>query len=113
MTPTSELRAQLRVLADESIPAGGSDADTRFTDAELDQILTAASSVESAAAEAWRRKAARAFSERGGIERSSVGDERTEFASLAAYRDHCLRMAAMFEPVRIGVVNRPDFWDED
>lgn len=111
MTPSANLRVQLRALTDEVIPAGGSELDTRFTDAELDQILLAASTIESAAAEVWRRKAARAFSERGGIERSSAGDERVEFVSIEKYRDHCLKMAAMFEPVRIGIVNRSDFWD--
>lgn len=96
MTPTTELREQLRRLIDEVIPAGGTEADTRFTDEELDEILTTASYIEEAAAEAWTRKAGRAFSERGGLEENSAGDERFKFFSLEKYRDHCLGMAEHF-----------------
>lgn len=96
MTPTPELRTRLRALIDERIPPGRTDADTRFTDAELDEILTAASTIEAAAAECWLRKATRAFSERGGLEKSRAGDESHEFVSLKEYRDHCLAMAELF-----------------
>jgi len=96
MTPTPELREKLRRLTDEVIPPGGSDTDTRFTDAELDEILEAAESVEEAAAEVWELKAARAMSERGGLEESRAGDEQHRFVSLKDYRDHCLQMAALF-----------------
>lgn len=96
MTPTPELREQLRRLIDEVIPQGGADTDTRFTDDELDEILTAASVIEEAAAEAWMRKAARAMSERGGLEASEVGDERLRFVSIKDYRDHCLAMAEYY-----------------
>ena len=96
MTPTPDLRAKLRRLIDEVIPAGGTDQDTRFTDEELDEILAAASTIEEAAAECWERKAARAFSERGGLEESRAGDESHRFVSLKEYRDHCLAMAELF-----------------
>lgn len=96
MEPTAELRTRLRRLIDERIPSGGTDADTRFTDAEIDDLLTEASSIEEAAAAGWRQKAAWAMSERGGLEKSRAGDEAHEFVSLETYRDHCLKMAAHY-----------------
>lgn len=96
MIPTPELRAELRELIDEVIPAGGTEADTRFTDAQLDAILTKANTIEEAAAEAWERKGLRAMSERGGLEESQAGSERLKFVSIEAYRDHCFQMAAYF-----------------
>lgn len=94
--PTAELRDRLRRLIDEVIPPGGTEADTRFTDAELDEILEEVQYIEEAAAEAWERKAARAMSERGGLEESQAGDERFRFVSLTDYRDHCLAMAERY-----------------
>lgn len=96
MTPTPELRERLRRLIDEVIPQGGTEADTRFTDAELDEILEAAQYIEEAAAECWERKAARAMSERGGLEESQAGDQRFRFVSLTDFRDHCMRMAELY-----------------
>ena len=96
MQPTDELRAELRELLDEVIPDGGTERDTRFTDAQLDRLLENAACIEEAAAAGWERKALRAMSERGGLEESSAGDERHRFVSLQAYRDHCLAMARMF-----------------
>jgi len=96
VTPTAELREKLRRLVDEVIPPGGTEADTRFTDAELDEILEAARYIEDAAAEAWERKAARAMRERDGLESVSAGDQSFKFVSIADYRDHCLAMAESF-----------------
>ena len=96
MTPTPDLRAKLRRLIDEVVPPGGKDSDTRFTDAELDEVLASAQSIEEAAAECWELKAARAMSERGGLEESRAGDEQHKFVSLKEYRDHCLQMAELF-----------------
>ena len=97
MNPTKELRDQLRALLDERIPPGGSESDTRFADAELDEILTRSASLYEAAAEGWLRKAGRAFSERGGMEESRAGNEQTRFASLKDYRDHCLQMHQLYK----------------
>lgn len=96
MIPTPELRAELRELIDEAIPTGGTEADTRFTDAQLDALLSKARFIEEAAAEAWERKGLRAMSERGGLEESQVGNEKLKFVSIEAYRDHCFQMAAYF-----------------
>ncbi len=96
MTPTDELRSKLRLLIDEQIPTNGTDTDTRFTDEELDEIMSEAVDIYAAASEAWFRKAARAMSERGGLEESSAGDERHKFVSIEAYRDHCLQMSSVY-----------------
>jgi len=50
---------QLRQLLGETIPEGGTDADTLFTDDEIQSYLDATSSVDRAAYEGWRVKAAR------------------------------------------------------
>jgi len=97
MTPTDELRTRLRQDADEEIPEGGSASDTRLSDAIVDRFLTDSGSVEEAASRAWRYKAARALSERGGLVSSSVAGERLQFVDQISYRDHCLEMAAYFE----------------
>ena len=96
MTPTPEMRAELRELIDEVIPAGGTEADTRFTDAQLDALIEKASVIEEAAAAAWERKGLRAMSERGGLQESQVGSERMKFVTIESYRDHCFAMAAYF-----------------
>lgn len=93
MTATPSLILMLREMIDEVIPEGGTDKDTRFTDDFLTQVLTEASSLEEAAAVLWEIKAARAFSERGGIEETRAGDESIKYVSLSEYRDHCERMA--------------------
>lgn len=96
MIPTPELRTELRELIDEVIPEGGTEADTRFTDAQLDALIEKANTIEEAAAAAWERKGLRAMSERGGLEESQAGNERMKFVSIEAYRDHCFQMAAYF-----------------
>lgn len=96
MTPTEELRTKLRTLTDERIPPGGTEADTRFENDELDEILTEASNINQAAAEGWTRKAARAMSERGGLQESQAGDEKLKFVSIESYCRHCLAMAKMY-----------------
>lgn len=96
MTPTQELRMELRELIDEVIPVGGTETDTRFTDEQLDALLSKARCIEEAAAEAWERKGLRAMSERGGLEESQAGNEKLKFISIEAYRDHCFQMAAYF-----------------
>ncbi len=102
MIPTDELRAELRELLDEMIPAGGTERDTRFTNSQIDVLLTAASDINEAAANGWTRKAARAMSERGGLQESQAGNERLKFVTLESYRDHCLQMAEMFRGLAPG-----------
>lgn len=102
MIPTDVLRTKLRELLDEEIPLGGSESDTRFSNTQIDALLTAASDINQAAAEGWRRKALRAMSERSGLQESQAGDERHKFIDLVAYRDHCLEMAKMFSDLMPG-----------
>lgn len=99
---TPENRTELRRLTDERIPAGMTAADTRFSDAELDILLAGATHINSAAAAGWRIKAARAMSERGGLQESKAGDEQHKFVSLETYRDHCLAMAEMYSGLVAG-----------
>lgn len=96
LVPTEALRTELRRLIDERIPMGRTPADTRFADAELDILLQTAGHINEAAAAGWKLKAARAMSERGGLEESQVGDEKHKFVALGEYRDHCLAMARMY-----------------
>lgn len=97
MTPTADLRTELRELLDEIIPSGGTESDTRFTTARIDSMLTAAASIYEAAADGWTLKAARAFSERGGLEQTTAGNETLKFASLTDYYNYCKEMSATFE----------------
>lgn len=96
LIPSSELRTQLRELIDEVIPIPGTPADTRFSDSQVDTLLSVARHIHEAAVIGWRSKAARAMSERDGLEESQAGDEKHKFVSIEKYRDHCLIMAKMY-----------------
>lgn len=96
LVSTLELRTQLRELIDEIVPAGQHATATRFTDAQLDSLISAATHINQAAVAGWRSKAARAMSERGGIEESQAGDERHKFVSIEIYRDHCMAMVEVY-----------------
>jgi len=96
VTPTPELRSKLRRHLDERIILPGTDQDTRFLDAEIDELLLGAQHLYSAVATGWKMKAAWAMSERGGLEESQAGDERHKFIKLTEYRDHCLAMGRMY-----------------
>ena len=68
----------MRAFIHERIPAGGTDADTTFTDAELDALLLVPSvTVEEAAFRGWLLKAGE---DRGGIIERTIGSERLRFA---------------------------------
>ncbi len=96
MTPTPELRTKLRKLLDERIPEGGSDADTRFSDADIDELLTDASNIYAAAAEGWTRKAAMVQREIGQIKSYSVGQEKYDMADLTSLLEYALKMAETY-----------------
>ena len=97
MTPTPELRERLRRLLDERIPDGGSDTDTRFSDAELDEILADARNLHLAAAEGWRRKAAVVARELGPVASTRAGDTAVEQVRVTDLQAYCLQMAAEYE----------------
>lgn len=96
MNITDELRRKLRQLLDETIPKDGTEEDTRFLGVEIDELLQESKHIYEAAAAGWKIKAARAMSERGGLEESQAGDEKYKFVSLKEYRDHCLAMSRMY-----------------
>lgn len=96
MTPTAELREELRELLDEVIPEGGTESDTRFTDAQLDRILAKTRNIYAAAAEGWTRKAAMFQREMGQIKSYSVGQERYDMADLTSLLEYALKMAETY-----------------
>lgn len=106
MTPTEELRARLRKLLDERIPTDGTDADTRFLNEDLDEILTDSTSVFGAAAMGWTMKAAMLQSEMGDVERFTAGQETEQLVSLRDRLTYALAMsdkyAAMAKAQRPG-----------
>ncbi len=96
MTPTTELRAKLRKLLDERIPEDGSDADTRFTDADIDELLIDATNLYEAAAAGWTLKAGMFQRELGQIESYSVGQERYDMRKLQDMVNYALKMAETY-----------------
>lgn len=96
MTPTDELRTELRELLDEEISLGSMDTDTRFTDDQIDAMLTAAHNVYAAAAAGWTRKAGKLQRELGQIEQSSVGQETYKTVNLSTAINYALTMAKTY-----------------
>ena len=96
MTPTPELKAKLRKLLDERIPEGGSDADTRFSDADIDELLSEAANIYGAAAAGWTLKAAMFQREAGQIQSYSVGQERYEMSNPKDLMEYALKMAETY-----------------
>lgn len=80
----------------ERIPAGGTDAATRFPDAEIDELLEGADTIEASASAGWQRKADMAFDERGGMEENTAGSERTKYAALKDYAAFCQQRAEFY-----------------
>ncbi|MBB6673013.1 hypothetical protein [Cohnella nanjingensis] len=97
MIATPESIVELRELLDEEIPDGGSEKDTAFTDARLVSLLTAASNLHAAAAEGWRRKAAKLQKRLGEMASYSVGDEKYQYTSLSSALEAALKMADTFD----------------
>jgi hypothetical protein len=97
MAPTAEAREELRELLDEVIPEGGSESDTRFTDAQLDRLLGKSRNIYAAAAEGWTRKAAMFQREAGQIQSYSVGQERYEMSNPKDLMEYALKMAETYK----------------
>lgn len=96
MTPTDSLRAKLRRLLDEKIPAGGVDSDTRFLDSEIDDLLQEADSIYEAAANGWTEKAGMYQREMAGLEETMTGQERYKLTSLKDQLEYALNMAKTY-----------------
>lgn len=58
MEPTVTLRSQLRRKVGEPIPEGGSDEDTMFSDARIDELLQESNSLNQAIVSGWEDKLA-------------------------------------------------------
>ncbi len=102
MIPTPELRTKLRKLLDERIPEGGSDADTRFLDADIDELLIDAANIYEAAAAGWTLKAGMLQRELGQIESYSVGQERYDMRKLQDMVNYALKMAETYSRMAAG-----------
>lgn len=96
MTPIPELRTKLRKLLDERIPEGGSDSDTRFSDADIDELLSEAANIYEAAAAGWTLKATMFQREAGQIRSYSVGQERYEMSNPKDLMEYALKMAETY-----------------
>jgi hypothetical protein len=94
---TDENRAQLRLLLDESIPEGGTDADTLFTDEEIDTLLETSQFMWGAASKGWTIKAARVM-QPGALVRAQYGSENYQFLSPKELADFALKMADLYNP---------------
>ncbi len=96
MTPTSGLRTRLRKLLDERIPTGGSAADTRFMDKDLDELLTDADTIYGAAAAGWTLKAGMYQAEMGELEQTTAGQETYRLTALKDRQAYALKMAETY-----------------
>ena len=86
----------MRKLLDEQIPAGGSDADTRFSDADIDELLIDATNIYEASAAGWTIKAGMFQRELGQIQSYSVGQERYDMRQLQDMVNYALKMAETY-----------------
>jgi len=94
---TAEDRQWLRRALDERIPEGGTESDTRFTDAELNELLDANPNKYLAAAEGWMLKAGFLQSERAGLEKYKAGDESYDYVRLKDAYEHAINMANYYQ----------------
>lgn len=98
MEPTELLRIRLRKMLNERIPELGTEADTNFLDAELNQLLVESASLNVAAAAGWREKAGLL---QGDIESYSTGTEKYDLTSLKDRLNHALAMAAQYDAAAV------------
>lgn len=104
MTPTDDLRTELRELLDEVIPAGGTESSTRFTTVQIDRLLTNAQNVYLAAAEGWIRKAGMLQKELGSLTETQAGDERATRVNLSTAVNYCFNMAEQYRTTGLRLV---------
>ena len=94
MTPTDDLRLTLRMNLDETIPPGGTDADTLFTDAEIDNLLMQSQTIEEASWRGWVIKGIRmAMATAGGLVSAQMGSEQFKWSDPSDLLDFCKQMA--------------------
>ena len=94
MTPTDDLRLTLRMNLNEVIPPGGTDADTMFSDAEIDNLLTQSDTIEEASWRGWVIKGMRlAMATAGGLTQAQMGSEQFKWTAPTDLFDLCKQMA--------------------
>ena len=93
MTPTPELVVRLRRYLGEKIPPGGTEADTRFMDKELEDLLEESQTIFGAASLGWTEKAAMIQTEMGDVEETRTGQETYRFTQLKDRLSHAQTMA--------------------
>lgn len=96
MIPTDELKGALRKRLGEAIPDGGTDADTRFSDAEIEEYLIMSSCLYEACALGWMVKAGMYQSETDCLEDYTIGNRREKYTSLKDYQDYALKMSEQY-----------------
>lgn len=82
MTPTPELVGRLRRYLGEKIPQDGTETDTRFMDAELQDLVEESKTIYGAASLGWSEKAGMIQEEMGSVEETSTGSEKYRFTQL-------------------------------
>lgn len=97
---TPEEVADVRAWTAEIIPAGGTEADTNFTDAAIGALIDKYESLERAAADIWRRKAAALLSGTL-VEEKSVGSERFKFMATKDRHAAYLEQADLYDSLSI------------
>ena len=93
MNTTESQINRLRTMVNDAIPNSGTDAETAFSNAELEEILTETNNIYQAASDIWILKAGMV---QGGIESYAVGSEHYELTSMKDQYDHALAMASMY-----------------
>ncbi len=96
MIPSEGLRTRLRKLLDERIPEGGTVADTRFSDEDLDELLAEARCIYSAATAGWTLKAGMYQREMEDLEAYSLGDRSEKLTALKDRQEYALSMASQY-----------------
>lgn len=88
---------KLRRAIDERIPAGGTEADTNYTDAELSVYLDDVSgNFNLTASNIWLEKATQLAPKAGGMTSYSVAGESYSFATSQEAFDHAMAMHKLY-----------------
>jgi hypothetical protein len=98
-TPGSGEATLLRILCNEVIPPGGTDADTAFTDQAIYFILTVAPDMATAVSIAWQWKAVK-LGDPNRIVRGQIGNESFEFPSINDILDYARGLGDFFDGLR-------------
>lgn len=96
MEATTELVLRVRKYSAEPIPLGGIEEDTRFTDAEVAEFISASFSIDEAIARAWEAKAGLFQAEIGPIKATADGQESASWYSPQEQADFCFKMARQY-----------------